>query len=90
MKLMKLRLDVAFRDNAGVMDVVNAIEKSVQGASNDVLAAEVVFDHEVASAPEKRKKRKYVRRAKPSEPESRTRVERRGTIPAGANAPEAA
>lgn len=89
MKLMKLRLDVAFRDNAGVLDVVNAIEKSVQGASNDVLATEVVFDHEVASAPEKRKKRKYVRRAKPAEPEPRMRVERRGTIPAGANAPEA-
>lgn len=89
MKLMKLRLDVAFRDNAGVMDVVNAVEKAVNESSDEVLAAEVVFDHEVASAPEKRKKRKYVRRAKPAEPEPRTRVERRGTIPAGANAPEA-
>ena len=89
MKLMKLRLDVAFRDNAGVMDVVNAVEKAVNESSDEVLAAEVVFDHEVASAPERRKKRKYVRRAKPAEPEPRTRVERRGTIPAGANAPEA-
>ena len=89
MKLMKLRIDVAFRDNAGVMDVVNAVEKAVNESSDEVLAAEVVFDHEVASAPERRKKRKYVRRAKPAEPEPRTRVERRGTIPAGANAPEA-
>lgn len=89
MKLMKLRLDVAFRDNAGVIDVVDAIEKAVNESSDDVLAAEVVFDRGEADAPAKRKKRKYVRRAKPAEPEPRTRVERRGTIPAGANAPEA-
>lgn len=86
MKLMKLRLDVAFRDNAGVIDVVDAIEKAVNESSDDVLAAEVVFDRGEAEVPAKRKKRKYVRRA---EPEPRTRVERRGTIPAGANAPEA-
>ena len=39
-----------------------------------------------------RKKRKYVRKAKPADPgvsPDAVKVERRGTIPAGANAPEA-
>lgn len=73
MKLMKLSLDVAFRDNAGVIDVVAAIEKAVNESSDDVLAAEVVFDtfdRGEAAAPAKRKKCKYVRRAKPAGPEA--------------------
>lgn len=60
MKLMKLSLDVAFRDNAGVIDVVEAIEKAVNESSDDVLATEVVFDtfdRGEAAAPAKRKKR---------------------------------
>lgn len=59
MILRKLRLDVAFRDNAGVLDVVEAIERAVNESSDDVLAAEVVFDHGDADVPAKRKKRKY-------------------------------
>lgn len=60
MKLLELKLDVAVSDNAGVIDVVAAIERAVNKSSDDVLAAEVVFDtfdRGEAAAPAKRKKR---------------------------------
>ena len=89
MEIRKFTLDVAVRDGAPAIDVTDAVEEAVKSAHHDVLAVELRFGCGEADAPAKRKKRKYVRRAKPAEPETRTRVERRGTIPAGANAPEA-
>jgi len=57
MKLVKLKLDVAVRDNAGVIDVIDAVERAVNKSSDDVLAAEVMFDYGETDAPAKRKKR---------------------------------
>lgn len=57
MKMRKFRLDVAYRDNAGIIDVVDAIERAVTESSDDVLAAEVVIDFGETDAPAKRKKR---------------------------------
>ena len=91
MEIRKFTLDVAVKDGAPAIDVADAVEEAVKSAHHDVLAVELRFGcgDEPGKAPTARKKRKYVRRAKPAEPEPRTRVERRGTIPAGANAPEA-
>lgn len=57
MKMRKFRLDVAYRDNVGVIDVVDAIERAVKESSDDVLAAEVVLDSGETDAPAKRKRR---------------------------------
>ena len=88
-------LDVAVRDGAPVIDVADTVEEAVKSAHHDVLAVELRFDcgDKPGKAPAAgRKKRKYVRKAKPADPgvsPDAVKVERRGTIPAGANAPEA-
>jgi len=92
MEVRKFTLDVAVRNDAPIIDVSNAIEKAVKSAHYDVLAVELRFGcgDEPSKAPAARKeKRKYVRKARPVGPDvslNTVKVERRGTIPAGANA----
>lgn len=91
MEIRKFTLDVAVRDGAPAIDVVNALEKAAKDAHYDVLAVELRFNDgdEPDKEPVARKRRKYTRKAKPVDPDvspSTVKVERRGTIPAGANA----
>lgn len=92
MEIRKFTLDVAVRDGAPVTDVANALEKAAKDAHYDVLAVELRLnrgDDEPDNEPAARKRRKYTRKAKPVDPDvspNTVKVERRGVIPAGANA----
>ena len=54
MTVRRFVLDVAIRDNAGVLDVVAAIEKSVKSAHPGVLAAELQFEQAASRLNRKR------------------------------------
>lgn len=91
MEVRKFTLDVAVRDGAPVIDVANALEKAAKDAHYDVLAVELRLNRgdESGEEPVARKRRKYTRKTKPADPDispNTVKVERRGTIPAGANA----